>query len=77
MQTYMPTVFIEATVEQDGGIHVNPATSDFWAPGTKVLVSISPVVSAEASGAQSLAGTVTCYEDPFSSATALEDWDAR
>ena len=69
------TVFAEATVAEDGSLHLeDPAPA--LKPGDKVLVTISPIAEATGKNLQPLLGTVTRYDDPFGPAAPPEDWEA-
>lgn len=69
------TIFTEATVGEDGSLHLSDTTGFAFKPGEKVALTISPI--AEGGGENfSLLGTVTRYEDPFGPATEPEEWKA-
>jgi hypothetical protein len=69
------TVFAEATVGEDGALHLhNPAPT--LKPGAKVLLTISPQVDTTGENSRPLLGTVTRYDDPFGPATSPEEWEA-
>jgi hypothetical protein len=66
------TVFAEATVGEDGALHLNNPTPALK-PGARVLLTISPQAEATEENSKPLLGTVTRYEDPFGPATALDE----
>lgn len=69
------TVFAEATVGEDGSLHLQiPAPT--LKPGAKVLLTISPQAEAAEENAQPLLGTVQRYEDPFGPAASPDEWEA-
>ena len=69
------TVFAEATVGEDGALHlVSPAPT--LKPAAKVLLTISPQEEATAENSTPLLGTVIRYDDPFGPATIPDEWDA-
>lgn len=65
------TILAEATVAEDGSLHLTDPTLTFK-PGEKVLLAISPI----ADGKESLRGSVIRYDDPFGPPTPPEDWEA-
>lgn len=70
------TVFAEATVGEDGALHLHSPAPPLK-PGAKVLLTISP--QAEATVAKNptpLRGTVIRYDDPFGPATTPDEWEA-
>ena len=69
------TVFAEATVGEDGALHLhNPAPT--LKPGAKVLLTISPKAETAEENTPSLLGTVLRYEDPFGPPASPDEWDA-
>jgi len=69
------TVFAEATVGEDGTLHLhNPAPA--LKPDAKVLLTISPQAEATEENSRPLLGTVTHFDDPFGPATAPDEWEA-
>lgn len=69
------TVFAEATVREDGSLHLNsPAPT--LKPGARVLLTISPQAEAGEENSRPLVGTVIRYEDPFGPAIAPDEWEA-
>lgn len=68
------TVFAEATVGEDGALHLHSPTPTLK-PGAKVLLTISLQSEAAEENAQPLLGTVLRYEDPFGPATSPEEWE--
>src|SRR5438034_205421 len=65
------TVFVEATVAQDGSLHLEgPAPA--LKPGDRVRLTISPLPTAPDEDSQPLLDTVTRYDDPFGPAAPLE-----
>lgn len=72
----MKTVFAEATVGEEGTLHLKDASQFFLKPGEKVTLTISPIAEASGENAKLLLGTVTRYDDPFGPATAPEEWEA-
>jgi hypothetical protein len=63
------TVFAEATVGEDGALHLHNPTPTLK-PGAKVLLTISPQAETAYEKALSLLGTVLHYEDPFGPAAS-------
>ena len=79
METTLPvtakTVFAEATVAEDGSLHLESPTPALK-PGDKVLLTISPIAEATGQNPTLLLGTVTRYDDPFGPAAPIEEWEA-
>ena len=69
------TMFAEATVGEDGALHLKDTSCLFLKPGQKVALTISSIEETQDVNATPLRGTVTYYEDPFGSATTPEDWE--
>ena len=58
------TIFTEATVAEDGLLHLeNPMPT--LRPGEKVTLIISSISEASVENSSPLRGTVTRYDDPF------------
>ena len=79
MQIALPvanrTVFAEATVGEDGALHLDhPAPT--LKPGARVLLTISPQTEAVEENLRPLLGTVIRYDDPFGPAADPDDWEA-
>ena len=75
LSTNTKTVFAEATVGEDGALHLNnPAPT--LKPGAKVLLTISPQAEQTQENPTQLRGTVTRYDDPFGPATGPGEWEA-
>ena len=71
------TVIVEATMGEDGALHVDEGMGLLLSPGARVMLTISPIVEPpQRNGAASLVGTVTSYDDPFGPATDASDWEA-
>jgi hypothetical protein len=70
------TVFAEATVGEDGSLHLrSPAPT--LKPGLKVVLAISAQAEAKAEDPTPLVGTVIRYDDPFGPATNPKEWEAQ
>lgn len=69
------TFVVEATVAEDGSLHLNNLMPNLR-PGEKVMLTISPISETKEENANPLLGTVTRYEDPFGPAAPLEEWEA-
>jgi hypothetical protein len=80
METTVPnvpqTLFAQATVGDNGSLHLKDPDRLALKPGDEVALTISPVAPKTEAAAQSLLGTVTRYEDPFGPAVDPDDWDA-
>ncbi|HZT44436.1 MAG TPA: hypothetical protein VFA07_19890 [Chthonomonadaceae bacterium] len=70
------TILAEATVAEDGSLHLTDPTALAFKPGEKVLLAISPIANGKRENKEPLLGTVTRYDDPFGPATSPEDWEA-
>lgn len=69
------TVYVEATIGEDGALHLrNPDPS--LKPDATVLLTISPQTEASQVNATPLLGSVIRYDDPYGSATDVDDWEA-
>ncbi len=66
----------EATVAPDGSLVLDSPSRLPLKPGEKVAILLSPLPKESQESAYTLRGTVLRYEDPFGSATELEDWEA-
>lgn len=75
LPVHTKTVFAEATVGEDGALHLrNPDPS--LKPGVRVLLTISPQTEAAEENTTPLRGTVTRYDDPYGPAMDLDEWEA-
>ena len=69
------TIFAEATVAEDGSLHLNSPASGFK-PGERVRLIISPILNDQADVQTQLRGSVVRYDDPFGPAAPTDDWEA-
>lgn len=67
------TVFAEATVGEDGTLHLKDTSQLSLKPGEKVALMISPIAEANGENPKPLQGTVLRYDDPFGPATELAE----
>ena len=70
------TQFIEATVGEDGALHLLHGSPVSLKSGDKVMLSISPITVLDTVSAASLKGSVLRYDSPFQPATTPEEWEA-
>ena len=68
-------IFAEATVGEDGSLHLNPPAASLKV-GERVLLTISPMRETRTDVQTLLRGSVLRYDDPFGPSAPLEEWEA-